>query len=394
MITSVDSIISEAIDEVSDDLRRMSLSIHSNPELAMKEVAACKLLTDYLENAGYGVERGAGGLVTSFVATFESSAEDGDGLRIGFCSEYDALPGIGHGCGHNLIAISGVAMLVGVRRVMEQCKIPGTVKLFGTPSEEALGGKITMLDRGVFANMDLLMMMHPTAGYSGSWHSQCCLSMKVEYFGRASHAALAPWDGVNAGSAAIVAMQTLSVLREQLKPDWRTHGIITTGGQAANVIPQHAAIDYTVRTGVAEDLEVLRARVLRVFESAAWATGCTHKVVEERAYLDNRDNPVLGHMFEDIMRAQYGGKPAGESGGSTDFGNLSQQFISLHAMYDLDGSGAPNHTIEFTEGAASEDAHRRTLFAAKAMACIASKCLVDSGFWDKVRKAHNERQER
>ncbi|KAJ2380933.1 hypothetical protein GGI23_007693 [Coemansia sp. RSA 2559] len=251
-----------------------------------------------------------------------------------------------------------------------------------------------MLDQGVFEGMDLLMMIHPTAGYSGAWHSQCCLSMKVEYFGRASHAALAPWDGINAGSAATIAMSTLGVLREQLKPDWRTHGIITTGGQVANVIPQYAAIDYTVRTGWADELQVLRERVLRVFECAASATGCTHKVVEEFAYLDNRDNPVLGQMFEDIMQAQYGGQPNRGSGGSTDFGNLSHKFISLHGMYDLDASGAPNHTVEFTEGAATEDAHRRTLFASKGMACIAAKCLVDSGFWEKVKKAHFETPKR
>ncbi|KAJ1796360.1 hypothetical protein LPJ59_003801 [Coemansia sp. RSA 2399] len=389
MLVSVDKIISEAIDEVSADLRRLSLAIHSNPELALKETNACKLLTDYLDNAAYSVERGAGGLETAFVATFESPAGN-DGLRIGFCSEYDALAGVGHGCGHNLIAISGIAMLVAVGRVMERCRIAGTVKLFGTPAEEALGGKITMLDQGVFEGMDLLMMMHPTAGYSGAWHSQCCLSMKVEYFGRASHAALAPWDGINAGSAATIAMNTLGVLREQLKPDWRTHGIISTGGQVANVIPQYAAIDYTVRTGWADELQVLRERVLRVFESAALATGCTHKVVEELAYLDNRDNPVLGQMFEDIMQAQYGGQPNRGEGGSTDFGNLSHKFISLHAMYDLDASGAPNHTVEFTEGAATEDAHRRTLFASKGMACIAAKCLTDSDFWEKVKKAHFE----
>ncbi|KAJ2551869.1 hypothetical protein EV175_003529 [Coemansia sp. RSA 1933] len=391
MLVSVDKIISETIDAASSDLRQLSLAIHGNPELALKEVAACKLLTDYLEKAGYGIERGAGGLETAFVATFESP-EGSDGLKVGFCSEYDALAGIGHGCGHNLIAISGVAMLIAIRRVMERCRIPGVVKLFGTPAEEALGGKITMLDQGVFDGMDLLLMMHPTAGYSGAWHSQCSLSMKVEYFGVPSHAAMAPWAGINAGSAAVIAMNTLGVLREQLKPDWRTHGIITTGGQAANVIPQYSAIDYTVRTGWAEDLAVLRERVLRIFESAALATGCTHKVEEELAYLDNRDNPVLGQLFEDIMHGEYGTQPFRGNGGSTDFGNLSHRFISLHAMYDLDTSGVPNHTVEFTNGAATEEAHKRTLFGAKGVACIAAKCLVDSRFWGRVKKAHFERK--
>ncbi|KAJ2528729.1 hypothetical protein EV175_007431, partial [Coemansia sp. RSA 1933] len=169
----------------------LSLAIHGNPELAHKEVEACKLITNYLEKAGYSVERGAGGLETAFVATFESP-EGSDGLRVGFCSEYDALAAVGHGCGHNLIAISGVAMLIATRRVMEENRIPGTVKLFGTPAEEILGGKIDILEKGVFDGMDLLMIVHPAPGYSGSWHSQCSMPMKVEYFGAPSHAALAP----------------------------------------------------------------------------------------------------------------------------------------------------------------------------------------------------------
>ncbi|KAJ2551870.1 hypothetical protein EV175_003530, partial [Coemansia sp. RSA 1933] len=179
----------------------------------------------------------------------------------------------------------------------------------------------------------------------------------------------------------------------QLKPDWRTHGIITTGGQVANVIPQYSAIDYTVRTGWANDLKILRERVLRVFESAALATGCTHKVVERSACLDNRDNPVLGKVFEDVMREKYGGgQLIGELGGSTDFGNVSQKFITLHGMYDLDSSGAPNHTVEFAKGSGSEEAHDRTLFSAKTIAGIAVKCLTDSSFWEQVKKAHAERK--
>ncbi|KAJ1727960.1 hypothetical protein LPJ72_005684 [Coemansia sp. Benny D160-2] len=393
MLVSVDKIIGEAIDDASADLRRLSLAIHSNPELAMEEVDASRLLTEYLDSAGYAVERGVAGLETAFVATFES-AEGADGLRIGFCSEYDALAALGHGCGHNLIAISGVAMLIAIRRVMERCGVPGTVKLFGTPAEERLGGKIVMLEKGVFDGVDVLLMVHPTAGYTGAWHSQCSLSLAVEYFGRAAHAALAPWDGINAGSAAIIAMQTLGVLREQLKPDWRTHGIITAGGRSANVVPDHSAIEYTVRTQWPDELAVLRERVLRVFESAALATGCTHKVVEELAYLDNRDNAVLGRMFEDLMQEKYGGHPVRGMGASTDFGNLSHRFISLHGMYDLDGSGSSNHTIEFTKGAATDAAHHRTLFAAKTVACIAAKCLVDRDFWESVKKAHRERPER
>ncbi|KAJ2840878.1 hypothetical protein FBU31_000019 [Coemansia sp. 'formosensis'] len=391
MLVSVDNVIADAIDGASADLRRLSLAIHDNPELALKEEEACRVLVDYLESSGFKVERNVAGLSTAFISTYVSPA-GAHGLNIGFCSEYDALPGIGHGCGHNLIAISGVAMFLATSRVMHKCRIPGTVKLFGTPAEEAIGGKITMLDHGVFDDRDLLMMLHPTPGYTGAWHSQCCLSMKIEYFGKASHAAMAPWDGINAGTAANIAMLTMGALREQLKPDWRTHGIITNGGQAANVIPEYSCIEYTIRTAWASELHVLRERTMRVFEAAALATGCTHKVTEEFAYLDNMDNPVLGQLYEEIMESEYHLPPEQDIGGSTDFGNLSQKFISLHGLFSLTGSRVPNHTVEFAKDARSVEAHKRTLFAAKTGARIVARCLMDEEFWKQVKRAHDERQ--
>ncbi|KAI8324477.1 metal-dependent amidase/aminoacylase/carboxypeptidase [Martensiomyces pterosporus] len=391
MLISVDDVISQTIDKASDELRELSLAIHDNPELSLKEERACKTLTDYFKDKGYQVEHNVAGLKTAFVVTYTSPAGS-SGLNIGFCSEYDALPGIGHGCGHNLIAISGVAMFLAIRTVLDACKVPGTVKLFGTPAEEAIGGKNIMNKAKVFDGMDVLMMLHPAPGYSGAWHSQCCLSMVIEYFGKASHAAMAPWDGINAGTAANIAIQTIGVMREQLKPDWRTHGIITTGGQAANVIPEYSRIEYTIRTAWSDELETLRKRVLRAFEAAALATGCTHKVEEEFTYLDNLDNPVLGQMYEDIMEDKYNTPPGRGTGGSTDFGNLSHDFISLHGMFDLAGTGVPNHTVEFTKDARTPVAHEKTLFAAKTTARIAARCLVDGEFWERVKSAHDERK--
>ncbi|KAJ2462564.1 hypothetical protein EV174_007095, partial [Coemansia sp. RSA 2320] len=195
-----------------------------------------------------------------------------------------------------------------------------------------------MYDKGAFDGTDLLLMLHPAPGYTGQWHSQCCLSMEVEYFGKSSHAAMAPWDGINAGTAANIALLTMGALREQLKPDWRSHGIITNGGQAANIIPDYSQIKSTIRTSWTDELAVLRERTLRVFESAALATGCTHKVTEEFMYLDNLDNPVLGQLYEEIMESEYHRPPERGVGGSTDFGNLSHKFISLHGMYDLAGT--------------------------------------------------------
>ncbi|KAJ2725906.1 hypothetical protein GGI07_000951 [Coemansia sp. Benny D115] len=341
-VASPASVIASTLESLRPELRTLSLAIHDNPELALQEHQACARLTEYLASKGFEVTKNVASLSTAFKATYTSPYKQGDtdsGLNLGFCSEYDALPGIGHGCGHNLIAISGVALFLALVAVMKECRLFGSVTLFGTPAEEAEGGKILMHEKGVFAGMDLLMMLHPAAGFSGTWRSQCLIEMQVEYFGLSSHAAMAPWEGVNAGSAAIIAMQTLGVLREQLKPGWLTHGVITHAGEAPNVIPAYSRIAYTVRTGVAADLKVLRERVLRVFASAAMATGCTHRVVEEAAYLDNLDNPVLGALYEDIMQETYPDEtPVRGLGGSTDFGNLSHEFVSLHAMFDLDGS--------------------------------------------------------
>ncbi|PIA18815.1 hypothetical protein COEREDRAFT_95587 [Coemansia reversa NRRL 1564] len=387
MRVSVEEIIQRTIAKVNSELRKLSLAIHDNPEVALKEVKACKLLTDYLETKRYKVERNVGGLNTAFIASYTSPAGN-KGLNIGFCSEYDALPHIGHGCGHNLIAVSGIAMLLAISEVLDKCSIPGTVKLFGTPAEEAIGGKIIMQQQGVFEGTDILMMVHPSQGYSGSWHSQCSLSMVVEYFGKASHAAMAPWEGINAGSAATIAMQTIGVLREQFKPEWRAHGIIAVGGQVANAIPDYSRIEYTVRAGNTDDLKIIRDRVLKCFKAAALVTGCTHKVKEEYAYLDNQDNPVLGRMYEGLMREMYNVPLFPNAGGSTDFGNLSHNYITLHGMYDLADTGVPNHSKQFTEDARTEAAHERTMFAAEAISRIAARCLVDQDFWDSVKRAY------
>ncbi|ORX71649.1 hypothetical protein DL89DRAFT_283016 [Linderina pennispora] len=391
MLISVDDIVFRTIDAASHDLRKLSLSIHDNPELALNETHACKAITDYLKSRGFKVEHSVAGLQTAFVASYVSPAGAYGGLRIGFCSEYDALPGLGHACGHNLIAISGIAMFLAISAVLDACRIPGTVRLFGTPAEENVGGKIIMQKAGVFDGSDLLMIMHPTIGYSGTWHSQCCQKMSVEYFGKASHSAAAPWDGINAGTAASLAQIAMGATREQLRPDWRANSIITTGGEAANIIPEYSRIECIIRASWAKDLRVLEQRTLDIFRSAALATGCTHKVTTEFAYLDNQDNPVLGKMYEGIMREKYKVPPTFGQGASTDFGNLSQSFISLHGNYDLAGTGAPNHTSKFAHDARTEKAHENTLFAAKTSARVAARCVVDGVFWEQVKKAHADR---
>ncbi|KAI8324465.1 hypothetical protein GQ54DRAFT_64800 [Martensiomyces pterosporus] len=387
------AIIKRAIADASEELCRISLSIHSNPELALKELHACKVLTDYLKSQGHSVEHNVAGLETAFIATYTSPAGAEGGLTIGFCSEYDALPEIGHACGHNLIAISGVASYIAICALFKEASIPGTVRLFGTPAEEAEGGKITMHEAKVFDGTDVLLMLHPSPVSSGAWHSQCAQSVRVEYFGKPSHSAIAPWRGVNAGSAANIAMNAMGVMREQFHPTWRVHGIIEVGGKASNVVSDYARLSYGFRTQTKGELETLREKVLKVFEAGAIATGCTHKLTLENPYLDNVDNPLLGKMYEEIMEEEFESPPVHfDVGGSTDFGNLSHDFISLHANFPLKGLRVLPHTAPFAEAAKTEIAHESTLFAAETNARVAARCAIDKEFWAAVKKSHEERE--
>ncbi|KAJ1950719.1 hypothetical protein FBU59_000544 [Linderina macrospora] len=389
--------IKHVIAEASADLRELSLSIHSNPELSLQEHHAHRLLTTYLESRNYTIDRSPAGLATAFTATYVSPAGP-DGLHIGFCSEYDALPELGHACGHNLIAISGVASFIALTAVIDELRVPGTVKLFGTPAEESEGGKILMHRAKVFEGMDALLMLHPgggfeMGGYSGAWHSLAVQSLEVEYFGKSSHSALAPWMGVNAGSAAIIAMNAIGVMREQMHPTWRVHAIIENGGKANNVVPDYAKVSCGFRAFTGAELDTLRGMMLRIFEAGALATGCTHKVTIEHEYLDNVDNDVLGAYYEELMQEKYGVPPFRvDAGGSTDFGNLSHDFISLHGIFPLVGVKAPPHSAPFAEATKTESAHECALFAAETNARTALRCFVDPEFWAAAQKSFKERK--
>ncbi|KAF9577560.1 hypothetical protein BGW38_007147, partial [Lunasporangiospora selenospora] len=267
--------ICQAIDNETVSLRELSLKIHSNPELGYKEVLAHKALTDYVEAKGFKVTRHAYQLDTAFIAEYESPATAaavaaGETVRaVGFCSEYDALPGIGHACGHNLIAIAGVASALAIKLVLERHNLVGRVRLIGTPAEETTGGKIPLIERGAFDGLDCCMMTHPSPGDLVYPTILSVGGFLVEYFGKASHASASPWEGVNALDALVQAYNGLGLLRQQTPTTCRIHCIITSGGQAANIIPEYAAGKIMYRSTVAEDHVKLREKVIRVAKAAA-----------------------------------------------------------------------------------------------------------------------------
>ncbi|KAF9896485.1 hypothetical protein BX616_007365, partial [Lobosporangium transversale] len=374
--------------------------IHEEPELAFKEYKAHALLTDYLEKKGFKVERKAFGLDTAFVARAGKS----DKVTIGFCSEYDALPGIGHGCGHNLIAIAGVAAAIGVKAAIKKFGLHAQVKLFGTPAEETTGGKIVMLERGAFKNVDVCMMLHG-ANADLSYPAFLALdTAEVEFFGKASHASATPWEGVNALDAAIMTYTSIGLMRQQLHPTQRVHGIIKDGGKAANIIPDYTLSQYTVRALKYSELMVLKKRVEAIFNAAARSTGCTVSIKWGVPYKDILTNSVLTQKFEHYMKAQ-GAKylPKEEQlrkvGGSTDMGNLTYALPGIHPVFNILNLESKDvnvalHTRAFAEAAMQPIAHTATLRAAKCLAMTGVECILDRKLLQKVKKEFEENKEK
>ena len=369
-VSALKAAASSSIDGSRDELVELSGEIWRNPELANEEHKAHQLLTDFLETKGFTVERSFTGLATAFRATFGSGSPN-----VCVISEYDALPEIGHACGHNLIAEAGVAAGLGVKAALESSGAPqGTVTVMGTPAEEDSGGKVTLIKNGAFKNVDFAMMVHPAPVSIVMPALTGITELYITFTGKAAHAASYPWEGVNALDAAVMAYNSISVLRQQMKPSWSVHGVITNGGAKANIIPEKAAMSYYIRAIGLSEMQTLKAKVSSCFQAAALATGC-EVTIEEGAtsYLDLVSNPVLAKLYAGNY-SELGMKYdlAGDCPGSTDMGNVSYEVPSIHPLYTIGSGKEVNHARDFTAVANTRDAHEKTLLAAKSMAhtCI------------------------
>ncbi|KAG0028061.1 hypothetical protein BGZ81_005067 [Podila clonocystis] len=394
--------IKHAIDHCSSSLRDISLQIHANPELGYEEVFAHKILTDYLEVQGFKVTRGAHGIKTAFVAEYESpataaAAARGETVRsVGFCSEYDALPGVGHACGHNLIAIAGLAAAIGVKAALEKHDLVGRLRVIGTPAEETTGGKIPLIEKGAFDGLDACMMTHPSPADIVYSTILSVGGFKVEYFGKASHASASPWEGINALDGLVTAYNAIGLLRQQTAPTSRIHCIITNGGQAANIIPEYAEGHLLYRATNAADHQKLHDNVVRILNAAAESSGCTVKITKEMEYQPVPHNELLAGRYaqytEDLgikylPRAMQEAAPSG----STDMGNVAHYVPGIHPVYNIVGLNGEldlsvsNHSIRFTEQAKTEVAHEATLRSAKGLALTGLDVLIEPGFAEAVR---------
>ncbi|KAF9508839.1 hypothetical protein BS47DRAFT_1397454 [Hydnum rufescens UP504] len=306
---------------------------------------------------------------------------------IGFNSEMDALPEIGHACGHNLIAMGGVAAALGTKHAMEKCGIEGRVVLLGTPAEDAGSGKIILIERGAYKEMDACLMMHPTPGpklSAGTGSSLAIQPIEVEYFGHPARASGAPWEGQNSLDAAFLAYSSISALRQQMKPTHRVHGIVEGREWAPNIIPDYAKIRWLVRAPTAKEVEVFQV-------AAALATAYQIKLVEHPRVYDLRQNDELASEFAAVIK-QYGGivfaNVSGAAGGSTDFGNVTYELPTLHPSFAIPtAENGRNHTRQFTDSAATKEAHAIEISVAKCIALTGLRVLIDGDFYARLREA-------
>jgi len=363
-------------DEVRDDLVDLSHRIHANPELAFEEVKAARWLADALEDAGFAVERGACELPTAFIARAGSGP-----LHVAICAEYDALPGIGHACGHNIIATAALGAGIAAAKVADDIGL--TVSVIGTPAEEGGGGKIIMLDRGGFAGIHAAMMVHPAPADVVEPPIIAVSHFDVHYTGKEAHAASYPEQGINAADAITIAQTAIGLLRQHIRPADRIHGIVTKGGEAPNIVPAHTSAKFYVRAKTLEQLEEIRPRVDRCFEAGALATGCTLEIVEvEKPYAEMRHDGEIAARYKanaEALGRQFPqlGSRAERFAGSTDMGNVSIAMPAIHPMIGMKTWPAANHQPEFTEFCATADADRAMADGAVAMAWTAIDLATD-----------------
>jgi amidohydrolase len=366
-----------AITAATSDLVALSHAIHAEPELAFEEVRSSAKTAELLTRRGFEVEFGVAGLPTAFDARY------GDGeLVIGLCAEYDALPGIGHACGHNIIAAATVGAALGLAESAAALGV--TVRVLGTPAEETGGGKVLMLERGVFDDVALAMMVHPGPLDLVKARSLALADIAVEYRGRPSHASAAPEYGRNAGDAATIAQVALGLLRQHLAPGQQLHGIVSDGGTVPNIVPERAELLYYLRATSAALLDDLLDRASACFAAGALAAGCTHEIrTVSPTYLELTHDPVVIEMYRDAIIA-LGRTPVSAEHeqqrpmGSTDMGNVTQALPGIHPIIGIDAGGAVTHQPEFAEAAASPSADAAVVDGALALAATAERVAADS----------------
>ncbi|MFX1255878.1 MAG: M20 family metallopeptidase [Promethearchaeota archaeon] len=367
--------VNSYIDKIKDQLVSISKEIFDNPETAFKEFKASRLLAEELHKAGFEVDLGVAELETAIRAVHPAKTE---GPTVAILGEYDALPEIGHGCGHNLIATAALGASFALGTI--KANLPGKLIFFGTPAEEEGGGKIKMIQSGLFDNVDVAMMFHPSSGYTMAGRGSLAMTeVKIEFFGKAAHSSNSPEYGINALDAVIQTFNGINALRQHIRASSRIHGIITHGGIKPNIVPDYAAACFYVRSPDNKYCDELLNKLRNIVQGAALATGSTHSFVKVSSLHAMKCNRIFGETF--IKNLETLGVPIQplktKKWGSTDMGNVSQVIPSIHPYIQICNENIPGHSREFAKAAISEKGQETMLNAAKAFAMTAIDLYTD-----------------
>ena len=375
----------ERFDQSRDKIIALSHRIHANPEIGFEEEQAARWLAETLTDAGFSVETGICDLPTAFIARAGSGP-----LHIGLCAEYDSLPGIGHACGHNIIAAASVGAGIAAAKIADEVGL--TVSVIGTPAEEVCdaGGKILLLERGAFAGLHAAMMVHPAPLDVVEFPIIAASMFEVCYHGKEAHASAFPERGINAADALTVAQTAIGLLRQHIRSTDRIHGMITKGGDAPNIVPAHTVAKYIVRANTLGDLDEIKQKVVRCFEAGALATGSKLEIHGgEKPYAEMLHDPdmaaayrrnaeALGRVFPTVDTSLK------RAAGSTDMGNVSLAMPAIHPAIGIDSLPAVNHQPEFTAHCVTEAADKAIIDGALSLAWTAVDMATDAAVRERL----------
>lgn len=381
--------IQKEIDLIKDELLELSEKIHGNPEVAFKEYKASQWIIDLLEKHGFDVSEKIGGLDTAFKARFKGKKE---GPTVAFLAEYDALPEIGHGCGHNIIAACSVGAAIGLSKIMKE--IQGDVLLIGTPAEEGGGGKIILLEQNEFDGVDYALMIHPTSSRSIIGRGGLAATrVTVNFKGKAAHSS-SPENGVNALAAVIQVFNGIDALRPTFDMKSNINGIITQGGGASNIIPEYASCDFSVRAKTLEELKNLVGKIKRVVEAAEKLTGAKATVDIGKMYAERYPNMPMAEAFKSNMeslREKMGYPDPNKKVGSSDIGNVTLKIPAIHSYLAIANDSVNSHSLEFTKFSNSPRAKEIAIRGAKGLAMTGYDILISENLRNKINKEFEEK---
>lgn len=377
--------IREAANKIEPELSELSLALYNNPELGLQEYNSCKLHVDMLKKHGFDVEENYCGLPTGYKATYKSSKE---GLTIAYLAEYDALPDIGHGCGHNLLGATSIGAGIVLKEIIDE--VGGTVIVFGTPAEETCGGKVTYAEQGKFDDVDIAIIVHPSNAYKSSGNSMALEPLQFEFFGQTAHASSDPDKGINAMEAAVATVNNINALREHIRSNSRVHGVIIEAGKAANVVPDYAKVQYYVRSVTKTYNTELVEKIKNCAKAAALATGTRLEITKYEFSYDNLvTNERLSKAFADAIYEIAGIRmeEPPKSMGSTDTGQVSQVCPTIHPYFDITDNNLniTGHTREMADATITPFAKEQMKNTIGAMALTAYMVMTDSKLYAEIK---------